>query len=104
MANNKKFMDYIRNEVGKKNLTNNQFVRFALTNFDDASMKVCWAINSNDKDSTAKYLTELEIKMRDFVGYAWAMKLISTDELLKYKAKIDNFAKKELNSHFKEVA
>ena len=104
MASNKNFMDFIRTEVAKKNLTNNPFVRFALTNFDDASMKVCWAINSNDKDSTAKYLTELEIKMRDFVSYAWAMKLISTDELLKYKAKIDNFARNELNAHFKEVA
>ena len=104
MANNKYFMDYIRNEAIEKKLTNNPLVKFALTDFDDTSMRVCRAINSNDRDAAAKYLTELEIKMRDFVGYAWAMKLISTDELLKYKAKIDNFAKKELNSHFKEVA
>lgn len=107
MANNKKFMDYIRNEVGKCSINDNtvaEFVKFALTDFEDTSMRVCRAINSNDRDTAAKELADLELKMRIFISYAQAMKLISIDELFKYKAKIDGFAKKELNSHFKEVA
>ena len=106
MVNNKYFMNFIRNEISKKTISDDnpfaEFVKFALMEFDDTSMRVCRAINSNDRDTAAKELSDLELKLRIFVSYAQAMKIISIDELLKYKAKIDGFAKKELKSHFKE--
>ena len=52
-------------------------------------------------------MTEVTIKLRTFVNYAWATKIINTDELLKYKAIIDNFSAnetKKFNDYFKEVA
>lgn len=107
MANNKNFMNFIREEVAKKNLGDNPMVKFALKDFEDTSMKICRAIDAKDKDSTAKYLAEVTIKLRTFVGYAWSMKIINSDELLGYKATIDNFErneKKKFNDYFKEVA
>lgn len=107
MADNKNFMSFIRNEVAKKNLSDNPMVKFALKDFDDSSMRICRAIDAKDKDSTAKYLTEVTIKLRTFVSYAWATGIIDSDELLKYKATIDNFSAnetKKFNDYFKEVA
>lgn len=107
MADNKNFMSFIRNEVAKKNLSDNPMVKFALKDFDDSSMRICRAIDAKDKDSTAKYLTEVIIKLRTFVSYAWATGIIDSDELLKYKATIDNFSAnetKKFNDYFKEVA
>ena len=107
MANNKKFMGYISSEVAKKNLSDNPMVKFALKDFEDTSMKICRAIEAKDKDSTAKYLTEVTIKLRTFVSYAWAAGIINSDELLGYKATIDNFEvneKKKFDDYFKEVA
>lgn len=107
MASNKNFMNFISNEVAKKNLSDNPMVKFALKDFEDTSMKICRAIDDKDKDSTAKYLTEVTIKLRTFVNYAWATGIINTDELLGYKATIDNFSAnetKKFNDYFKEVA
>lgn len=108
MVNNKYFMNFVRNEISKKTISDDnpfaEFVKFALTEFDDTSMRVCRAINSSDRDAAAKELADLELKMRIFVSYAQAMKVISIDELFKYKAKIDGFAKNVLRKHFKEVA
>lgn len=105
MANNKKFMDFISTEVAKKNLSDNPMVKFALKDFEDTSMKICKAIDAKDKDSTAKYYAEVTIKLRTFVSYAWAAGIINSDELLGYKATIDNFVrneKKKFNDYFKE--
>lgn len=105
MANNKKFMDFISTEVAKKNLSDNPMVKFALKDFEDTSMKICEAIDAKDKDSTAKYYAEVTIKLRTFVSYAWAAGIINSDELLGYKATIDNFVrneKKKFNDYFKE--
>ena len=108
MVNNKYFMDFIRNEISKKTISDDnpfaEFVKFALTEFDDTSMRVCRAINSNDRDTAAKELADLELKMRIFISYAQAMKVICIDELFKYKAKIDGFAKNVLKKNFEEVA
>ena len=107
MASNKNFMNFISNEVAKKNLSDNPMVKFALKDFEDTSMKICKAIDAKDKDSTGKYLTEVTIKLRTFVSYAWAAGIINSDELLGYKATIDNFVrneKKKFNDYFKEVA
>lgn len=105
MASNKNFMNFISTEVAKKNLSDNPMVKFALKDFEDTSMKICKAIDTKDKDSTAKYLTEVTIKLRTFVSYAWAAGIINSDELLGYKATIDNFSAKEtkkFDDYFKE--
>ena len=105
MASNKNFMNFISNEVAKKNLSDNPMVKFALKDFEDTSMKICKAIDAKDKDNTGKYLTEVTIKLRTFVSYAWAAGIINSDELLGYKATIDNFMrneKKKFNDYFKE--
>ena len=107
MTSNNKFMDFISTEVAKKNLSDHPVVKFALKDFYNTSMKICDAIDAKDKDSTGKYLTEVTIKLRTFVSYAWAAGIINSDELLGYKATIDNFVrneKKKFNDYFKEVA
>ena len=45
MASNKNFMNFISNEVAKKNLNDNPMVKFALKDFEDTSMKICRAID-----------------------------------------------------------
>lgn len=107
MANNKNFMSFIKSEVSKKNLLDNPMVKFALKDFDDTSMKICCSIDKKDRESTAKYLAEVEVKLRTFVNYAWAMKFIDSDELLGYKATIDKFVhneKQKFDEYFNKEA
>lgn len=105
MTSNKKFMDFIRNEVAKKNLGEHPVVMFALKDFDNTSMKICDAIDTKDKDGVAMYLKDIILRLSCFLSYAWVTGIITNDDFAVYSRAVDNFAakeKKKFDDYFKE--
>lgn len=105
MANNKNFMNFISNEVTSKNLNDHPVVKFALKDFDNTSMKICDAIDVNDKDGAVKYLKDIILRLKCFLSYAWVTGIISNDDFVVYSRAVDNFSEneaKKLDDYFKE--
>ena len=102
MTSNKKFMDFISNEVTSKNLNDHPVVKFALKDFDNTSMKIC---DAKDKDGAEMYLKDIILRLNCFLSYAWVTGIIANDDFVVYSRAVDNFAakeKKRFNDYFKE--
>lgn len=105
MASNKKFMDFISNEVTSKNLNNHPVVKFALKDFYNSSMEICDAIDANDKDGAKKCLKDIILRLNCFLSYAWVTGIITNDDFVVYSRAVDNFSaneKKKFDDYFKE--
>lgn len=105
MVNNKYFMDCLRNEAGKKNLSDHPVVKFALKDFYNTSMKICDAIDAKDKDGAVMYLKDIILRLNCFLSYAWVTGIITNDDFVVYSRAVDNFAakeKKNFDDYFKE--